>query len=95
MKFRFCEYFVCFVCLGTELAITFNILCPLSGLLPFQIPYVEFSGEDYSNSHDAVGCTPPPPSLTSDDTWYKWYGAITPDEEQVAKVKKTYKAYLK
>ncbi|KAK2921445.1 28S ribosomal protein S18b, mitochondrial [Channa argus] len=65
------------------------------GLLSFQIPYVEFSGEDFSNSHDAVGCTPPPPSLTAGDTWYKWYGEITPDENQVAKVKKMYKAYLK
>ncbi|XP_037650688.1 28S ribosomal protein S18b, mitochondrial [Sebastes umbrosus] len=65
------------------------------GLLPFQIPYVEFSGEDYSNSHDAVGSTPPPRSLTSGDTWYKWYSEITPDENEVAKVKKTYKAYLK
>ncbi|KAG8004974.1 28S ribosomal protein S18b [Nibea albiflora] len=66
-----------------------------TGLLPFEIPYVEFSGEDYSNSHDAVGSTPPPPSLTSGDAWYKWYGEITPDENEVAKVKKTYKAYLK
>lgn len=74
---------------------TTNTSCVLSGLLPFQIPYVEFAGEDYSNSHDAVGLTPPPPSLTSNDTWYKWYGEITPDENEVAKVKKTYKAYLK
>ncbi|XP_070702186.1 small ribosomal subunit protein mS40 [Pempheris klunzingeri] len=65
------------------------------GLLPFQIPYVEFSGEDYSNSHDAVGSTPPPPSLTSGDTWYKWYGEIELDENEVAKVRKTYAAYLK
>ncbi|KAM3833856.1 small ribosomal subunit protein mS40 [Diretmus argenteus] len=62
------------------------------GLLPVQIPHAEFSGEDYSNSHDAVGTTPPPSSLT---TWYRWYGSITPDEKEVAKVKKTYKAYLK
>ncbi|XP_018550987.1 28S ribosomal protein S18b, mitochondrial [Lates calcarifer] len=65
------------------------------GLLPFQIPHVEFLGEDFSNSHDAVGSTPPPPSLTSGDTWYKWYGEIVPDENEVTKVKKTYKAYLK
>ncbi|XP_026011233.1 small ribosomal subunit protein mS40 isoform X1 [Maylandia zebra] len=65
------------------------------GLLPFQIPYVEFSGEDYSNSHDAVGSTPPPSSLTLGDNWYTWYGEILPDENEVAKVKKTYKAYLK
>ncbi|KAK9526394.1 hypothetical protein VZT92_015095 [Zoarces viviparus] len=65
------------------------------GFLPFQIPYVEFSGEDYSNSHDAVGSTPPAQSLTSGETWYKWYSEITPDENEVAKVKKTYKAYLK
>ncbi|XP_068455203.1 small ribosomal subunit protein mS40 [Clinocottus analis] len=65
------------------------------GFLPFQIPFVEFSGADYSNSHDAVGSTPPPQSLTSGETWYKWYSEITPDENEVAKVKKTYKAYLK
>ncbi|XP_038581531.1 28S ribosomal protein S18b, mitochondrial [Micropterus salmoides] len=65
------------------------------GLLPFQIPYVEFSAEDYSNSHDAVGSTPPPQFLTPGNTWYKWYGEIQPDENDVAKVKKTYKAYLK
>ncbi|XP_073319367.1 small ribosomal subunit protein mS40 [Pagrus major] len=65
------------------------------GLLPFQIPFVEFSREDYSNSHDAVGSTPSPQSLTSGDTWYKWYSEIMPDENEVAKVKKTYKAYLK
>ncbi|XP_068189943.1 small ribosomal subunit protein mS40 isoform X1 [Antennarius striatus] len=65
------------------------------GLLQFQIPYVEFSGEDYSNSHDAVGSTPRPPALTDGDTWYKWYSEIIPDEKEVAKVRKTYKAYLK
>ncbi|XP_077404857.1 small ribosomal subunit protein mS40 [Vanacampus margaritifer] len=65
------------------------------GLLPFQIPYVEFAGADYSNCHDAVGVTPPAPTLTSGDEWYKWYGDITPDEKEVAKVRKTYKAYLK
>lgn len=81
--------------LNTRTSQETNTLCPLSGLLPFQIPYVEFSVEDYSNSHDAVGSTPPPQSLTSGDTWYKWYGEITPDEKEVAKVKKTYKAYLK
>ncbi|XP_031135054.1 28S ribosomal protein S18b, mitochondrial [Sander lucioperca] len=65
------------------------------GLLPFQIPYVEFAGEDYSNSHDAVGSTPPPQSLSSGTSWYPWYSEISPDEKEVAKVKKTYKAYLK
>ncbi|XP_029299090.1 small ribosomal subunit protein mS40 [Cottoperca gobio] len=65
------------------------------GLLPFQIPHVEFSVEDYSNSHDAVGSTPPPQVITSGDPWYKWYSKITPDEHEVAKIKKTYKAYLK
>ncbi|XP_023275022.1 28S ribosomal protein S18b, mitochondrial [Seriola lalandi dorsalis] len=65
------------------------------GFLPFQIPFVEFSGEDFNNSHDAVGSTPPASFLTSGDTWYKWYGEVTPDESEVAKVKKKYKAYLK
>ncbi|XP_077446190.1 small ribosomal subunit protein mS40 [Stigmatopora argus] len=64
------------------------------GFLPSQIPHVDFTGEDYSNCHDAVGLTPPAP-LKSGDDWYKWYGAITPDENEVAKVRKTYKAYLK
>ncbi|XP_076013186.1 small ribosomal subunit protein mS40 [Genypterus blacodes] len=64
------------------------------GLLPFQIPYVELSGEDYSNSHNAVGSTPPPSCLTSGDPWYKWYNKITPDEKEVAKVRKMYKAFL-
>ncbi|XP_075907778.1 small ribosomal subunit protein mS40 isoform X2 [Nelusetta ayraudi] len=64
------------------------------GLLPSHIPPVEFSAEDYSTSHDAVGSTPSLPSTLS-DTWYKWYGTIEPDENEVAKVKKTYAAYLK
>ncbi|XP_074543470.1 small ribosomal subunit protein mS40 [Halichoeres trimaculatus] len=63
------------------------------GLLPFQIPRADFSGEDYSNSHDAVGSTPPP--LTSNDSWYSWYDEITPDKMEVSKVRKTYRAYLK
>lgn len=63
------------------------------GLLPFQIPYAEVLEEDYSNSHDAVGSTPPP--LTSSDSWYTWYDEITPNEKEVSKVRKTYKAYLK
>lgn len=70
-----------------------------NGFLPFQIPYVDFRGEEYSNSHDAVGSTPPPPSTTEvesmGDSWYKWYGQLTPDESEVAKVKRKYKDYLK
>ncbi|XP_041664980.1 28S ribosomal protein S18b, mitochondrial isoform X2 [Cheilinus undulatus] len=65
------------------------------GLLPFQIAYVDFAGEDYSNSHDAVGSTPSPPFLTSSGSWYSWYGEVKPNEMEVNKVKKTYKAYLK
>lgn len=72
---------------------TLSIFFP--GLLPFQVPHVDFSGEDYSNCHDAVGSTPPPPTITSGDPWYRWYHTIQPDETEVAKVKKTYKAYLK
>ncbi|KPP70905.1 hypothetical protein Z043_110227 [Scleropages formosus] len=64
------------------------------GLLPFQVPLVDFSGEDYSNSHDAVGCTPPCPSMAPEEPWYPWYEA-KPDEHEVAKVKKIYKAFLK
>lgn len=65
----------------------------LSGLLLFHIPFVEYSGEDYSNSHDAVGLTASLQSPTS--TFYYWYGEITPDENEVAQLKTTYKAYLK
>lgn len=70
-------------------------VCPLSGLLHIQVPYVDFSGEDYSNSHDAVGSTPQPQTSIGRDCWYYWYGEIPADEHEVAKVKKTYKAYLK
>lgn len=66
--------------------------CPLSGLLLFHVPFMDFSGEDYSNSHDAVGLTAslqPPAS-----TLYEWYAQRTPDEEEVARVKKNYEAYL-
>ncbi|KAM8884352.1 small ribosomal subunit protein mS40 [Synchiropus picturatus] len=63
------------------------------GLLPFQIAHVDFTGEVYSNSHDAVGFTQPPP--LSGETWYKWYGQLIPDEKEVAKIKKLYKPYLK
>ncbi|XP_013883293.1 small ribosomal subunit protein mS40 [Austrofundulus limnaeus] len=64
------------------------------GLLSFQIPHVDFSGQDYSNTHDAVGYTPPP-SSTSAETWYTWYRKITPDPNEVAKIRKMYKPYLK
>lgn len=67
----------------------------LSGLLPFQIPHVNFSGEDYSNTHDAVGLTSPTPFLSPSEPWYKWYGEILPDDKKVDQVKKIYKAYLK
>lgn len=70
-----------------------NHICPLSGLLLFHVPFMDFSGEDYSNSHDAVGWTaslqPPASPL------YRWYAPITPDAEEVARVKRTYEAYLK
>ncbi|XP_070995627.1 small ribosomal subunit protein mS40-like, partial [Oncorhynchus clarkii lewisi] len=61
------------------------------GLLPFQVPHVDFSGENYSNSHDAVGSAPPPPIMTP---WYRWYHTIQPDETEVAQDKKTNEAHL-
>lgn len=64
------------------------------GLIPFQVPHIDFTGEDYSNSHDAVGCTSPP-ALATGEPWYKWYHRMEPDERELAKVKKIYKAYLK
>uniref|UniRef100_A0A674DVX1 Mitochondrial ribosomal protein S18B n=1 Tax=Salmo trutta TaxID=8032 RepID=A0A674DVX1_SALTR len=43
------------------------ILSIFPGLLPFQVPHVDFTGEDYSNSYDSVGSAPPPPTMTP---WY-------------------------
>uniref|UniRef100_A0A3P9P872 Small ribosomal subunit protein mS40 n=1 Tax=Poecilia reticulata TaxID=8081 RepID=A0A3P9P872_POERE len=56
------------------------------GLLPFQIPHVDFSGEDYSNTHDAVGLTSPPPFLSPSEPWYKWIWILTPGVHVNAKV---------
>nr|XP_029519699.1 28S ribosomal protein S18b, mitochondrial-like [Oncorhynchus nerka] len=68
--------------------VTAVVLFP--GLLPFQVPHVDFSGEDYSNSHYAVGSAPPPPTMTP---WYRWYHTIQPETE-VAQVKKSNEAHL-
>ncbi|KAF7686177.1 28S ribosomal protein S18b, mitochondrial [Silurus meridionalis] len=65
------------------------------GLIPTQLPFVDFSGEDFSNSHLAVGRTPVPPGYSHGETWYAWYGAVEPDERELARVKKLYKPYLK
>ncbi|XP_028820389.1 small ribosomal subunit protein mS40 isoform X2 [Denticeps clupeoides] len=65
------------------------------GLLAFHVPHVEFSGEDYSNAHAAVGRTPPAPSLQAGEPWYPWYQRTEPDQLQLAKVRKLYRAYLK
>ncbi|KAI7798434.1 28S ribosomal protein S18b, mitochondrial [Triplophysa rosa] len=65
------------------------------GLLPVQLPHVDYSKEDYSNTHGAVGQTPAPSSLNSGEPWYPWYGSVEPDERELARVKRIYKAYLK
>ncbi|KAL7830243.1 hypothetical protein SRHO_G00313700 [Serrasalmus rhombeus] len=65
------------------------------GLISFQLPFVDYSTEDYSNVHGAVGHTPAPPTCTSGEPWYSWYGNIEPNEKELARVKKIYKAYLK
>ncbi|XP_031441478.1 28S ribosomal protein S18b, mitochondrial isoform X2 [Clupea harengus] len=65
------------------------------GLISVHAPHVDFSGEDYSNSHAAVGSTPPTPVVKAGESWYYWYGNIDPDERELARVKKIYKAYLK
>ncbi|XP_051992719.1 28S ribosomal protein S18b, mitochondrial [Xyrauchen texanus] len=65
------------------------------GLIPGQLPHVDYSKEDYSNTHGAVGQTPAPSSLTSGEPWYPWYGSIKPDERELVRVKRIYKAYLK
>ncbi|XP_062384892.1 28S ribosomal protein S18b, mitochondrial isoform X2 [Sardina pilchardus] len=65
------------------------------GLIPVQVPHVDFSGEDYSNSHAAVGKTPPPTVVKAGEPWYQWYGSMVPDERELARVKKIYKSYLK
>ncbi|CAG13732.1 unnamed protein product, partial [Tetraodon nigroviridis] len=63
------------------------------GLLLVHVPFVDFSEEDYSSSHDAVGLTAAPQPPTS--SWYRWYAPGAPDEEEVAGVRKKYQAYLK
>lgn len=73
---------------------TFSLCVPPLGLMSLQVPHVDFSGQDYSNSHGAVGSTPPAPVQTG-EPWYNWYGALNPDEREVARVKKVYKNYLK
>ncbi|KAI4897803.1 hypothetical protein NFI96_021950 [Prochilodus magdalenae] len=65
------------------------------GLISSQLPFVDYSAEDYANSHGAVGHTPSPPTTTLGEPWYPWYGNIEPDERELARVKKIYKAYLK
>ncbi|RXN12527.1 28S ribosomal mitochondrial-like isoform X2 [Labeo rohita] len=65
------------------------------GLLSAQLPHVDYSKEDYSNTHGAVAPTPAPFSLSSGELWYPWYGSIKPDERELARVKRIYKDYLK
>ncbi|KAM9434332.1 small ribosomal subunit protein mS40 [Clarias gariepinus] len=65
------------------------------GLIPTHLPLVDYSGEDFSNSHGAVGRTPLPHAYTHGEPWYAWYGDIEPDERELARVKKIYKPYLK
>uniref|UniRef100_A0A8C1KCF0 Small ribosomal subunit protein mS40 n=1 Tax=Cyprinus carpio TaxID=7962 RepID=A0A8C1KCF0_CYPCA len=65
------------------------------GLLAVQLPHVDYSKEDYSNTHGAVAPTPAPVSLRSGELWYSWYGSIKPDERELARVKRIYKDYLK
>ncbi|XP_066530662.1 28S ribosomal protein S18b, mitochondrial [Hoplias malabaricus] len=65
------------------------------GLISSKLPHVDYSAEDYSNSHGAVGNTPAPPNYNPGEPWYSWYGNIEPNEKELARVKKIYKDYLK
>ncbi|XP_043074338.1 28S ribosomal protein S18b, mitochondrial [Puntigrus tetrazona] len=65
------------------------------GLIFVQLPHVEYSKEDYSNTHGAVAPTPAPFSPSSGELWYHWYGSIKPDERELVRVKRVYKDYLK
>ncbi|MBN3307239.1 RT18B protein, partial [Amia calva] len=76
------------------------------GLLPFHVPFVDFEGEDYSNTHSAVTHTPPPPFLTAKaeggensssggQPWYSWYHPTQPDPQELCRVTKLYRKYLK
>ncbi|KTG02488.1 hypothetical protein cypCar_00002042 [Cyprinus carpio] len=56
---------------------------------------IDYSKEDYSNTHGAVAATPAPSSLRSGELWYPWYGSIKPDERELARVKRIYKDFLK
>lgn len=68
---------------------------PPLGLIPTQLPFVDYSGEDFSNSHGAVGRTPVPPAYAHGEPWYAWYGDIEPNELELSRIKKIYKPYLK
>ncbi|XP_067830099.1 28S ribosomal protein S18b, mitochondrial [Heptranchias perlo] len=63
------------------------------GLIRFQVPRVELKPEDYSNSHGAVGKTPPPPQ--HEGPWYSWYQWQAPPEKEVARIRKMYRPFLK
>uniref|UniRef100_A0A674DVU9 Mitochondrial ribosomal protein S18B n=1 Tax=Salmo trutta TaxID=8032 RepID=A0A674DVU9_SALTR len=73
------HYQVCneeLIFLETAVLYSAYILSIFPGLLPFQVPHVDFTGEDYSNSYDSVGSAPPPPTMTP---WYRWYHTQFPN----------------
>uniref|UniRef100_A0A8C5QLA9 Small ribosomal subunit protein mS40 n=1 Tax=Leptobrachium leishanense TaxID=445787 RepID=A0A8C5QLA9_9ANUR len=61
------------------------------GLLPVSTPHVDLFQEDFTNTHGAVSHTPPAPA----GPWYPWYEWQQPPENEVKRLRKLYRPYLK
>ncbi|XP_028663879.1 28S ribosomal protein S18b, mitochondrial isoform X1 [Erpetoichthys calabaricus] len=65
------------------------------GLIPYQVPFVEFRIENYTNLHSAVNKTPSAPGVNESTSWYFWYDWNEPPEKEIAKLHKIYHKYVK
>ncbi|XP_075042724.1 small ribosomal subunit protein mS40 [Mixophyes fleayi] len=62
-----------------------------SGFLPVMVPHKDVTFGNYTYTHGAVVQTPPAPA----GPWYSWYEWQEPSPQEVARLKKLYKPYLK
>ncbi|KAG8448688.1 hypothetical protein GDO86_015676 [Hymenochirus boettgeri] len=61
------------------------------GYLSLYIPHIELPYEEYLNTHGAVSRTLPPKT----GSWYPWYDWQEPKLQDVSRIQKLYKPYLK